>query len=316
MKIITKHFSIQPYVLVLAFVGLASLASLSKADEIQEREIQERIDKLKAENELLELQKKNAALKELDALQKENELLELKRKNAALRRGESISDSSEVASTNSLATKTNRPCTQGKLGRYAPTGCFVGVEVGVAFGVENNVWGTNGFPRTPSDSSGVSLPLTINGGFQWYFLANMGVRVRGNLGYSAHFANMSYGGINSIEATNHSIHYGVEVSYLYDFIATTKRTFGADVGFGIEGMTLFGSSAKDSSADSYNDGAYNKTISKFNFWQGRIGVHYYHNLAHQFWLSYMYKPYSSKWVEKAHDTAPNNFITLGYAYRF
>ncbi|MGX2971462.1 outer membrane beta-barrel protein [Helicobacter sp. T3_23-1059] len=315
MKIITKHISksIQPYVsfVVLTFVSLASLASLSKADEIQER-----IDKLKAENELLELQKKNAALKELDAIQKENELLELKRKNAALKRGESINDSSDFASTNSIATKTNRPCTQGKLGRYAPTGCFVGVEVGVAFGVENNVWGASGFPRTPSDSSGVSLPLTINGGFQWYFLANMGVRVRGNLGYSAHFADMNYGGINSMEATNHSIHYGVEVSYLYDFIATTKRTFGADVGFGIEGMTLFGSSAKDSREGSYNDGAYNKTISKFNFWQGRIGVHYYHNLTHQFWLSYIYKPYSSKWVEKAHDTTPNNFITLGYAYRF
>ena len=298
----------------LSFVIFASVANISNADEIQNREIQERIDRLKAENELLELQKKNAALKELDGLQKENELLELKRKNAALKRGESISESSDFGSTNSAHSttpKTNRPCTQGKLGKYAPTGCFVGVEVGVAFGVDNTIWGTSGFPRAPRDSSGVSLPITINGGFQWYFLANMGVRVRGNLGYSAHFADMSYGGIDSINATNHSLHYGVEVSYLYDFIATTKRTFGADVGFGIEGMTLFGSSAQDS-----YDGAYNKTISKFNFWQGRIGVHYYHNLAHQFWLSYMYKPYSSKWVEKAHDTTPNNFIALGYAYRF
>lgn len=284
-----------------SIIAFAFLSSLSQADEVQER-----IDRLKAENELLELQKRNAELKELDALQKENELLELKRKNAALKRGESLSQSS-ANSTNAIASTQSSKCAKGELGKYAPTGCLIGVEVGAAFGVYNAIWGA-GYIGIPQTSSGVSLPISFTFGYQWYFLRDMGIRIRANLGYGAHFANMSH----SINAINHSIHYGVEVSYMYDFISTSKRTFGADVGYGFEGMSLFGSSAKDK----YDGTAYNAGMSKFNFYQFRLGVHYYHNIKHQLWLSYIYKPYTSKWVEKAHDTAPNNFITLGYGYRF
>lgn len=61
-------------------------------------------------------------------------------------------------------------------GEYIYTGCFIGVEIGA--GLNNNISSTDGL-----DKYTTTFPINVHIGWQWYYWANAGLRVKVHFGY-------------------------------------------------------------------------------------------------------------------------------------
>ena len=279
---------------------------------------------------------------EIDALEKENQLLELKQKNEKLKAGQSdTKDSAKAESKNAVVDKSGAFgfCK----GQHASTGCFIGASVGLAFG-ENYIPSIR--PDASSDyipsqeKSFTAFPVNIDLGWQWYYAQNAGFRFKGYVGYGYYgtkFDNFTMGGeTGNFDATIHAIQYGLEASYLYDFVYKGNHNFGAHVSVGFEGSTFVGQSV-DLVGGGATESPTIPSYSKFT-WTSGIGIHYFYKVHHQFFLSYLYRGYTNdktignnsfgeygtdgRYNERlAADffrisTTPKSTIMLSYAYKF
>lgn len=249
---------------------------------------------------------------EIARLKKENELLELQKKNEELKKGKGSESKKSVNVDKSGAFGFCK-------GEYANTGCFIGAEIGYAPSVSNYFYleQSNNIDRQTT----YAIPINIILGWQWYLYEHMGLNFKAHIGYGSYNSDLKF--FNATQNANDkfnssAVHYGLEVSYLYDFIATSAHTFGLNVGIGYEFGTFIGQSVEiggvTESFDSYTNSAFTSSF----------GVHYFLNTHHQFWLTYKYKGYSSveggrqtiDGITIEYTTAPNNAITFAYAYKF
>ncbi|WP_082942409.1 MULTISPECIES: outer membrane beta-barrel protein [unclassified Helicobacter] len=274
---------------------------------------------------------------EIDALEKENQLLELKQKNEKLKAGQSSKDNAKAESKNAVVDKSGAFgfCK----GQHASTGCFIGGSVGLAFG-ENWIppFSTvNGSDNIGSqEKSFTAFPVNIDLGWQWYYAQNAGFRFKGYVGYSYYgtkfdeLATISNGTL-TFDTSIHALQYGLEASYLYDFIYKGDHNFGAHLSVGFEGTSFVGQSV-DITDSSRTRGTTFPSYSKFT-WTSGIGIHYFYKVHHQFFLSYLYRGYTndktaaneSNGVNEAGgvranlfeiSTTPSSTIMLSYAYKF
>ena len=119
-----------------------------------------------------------------------------------------------------------------------------------------------------------------------------------------------------------AIHYGLELAYLYDFVSSTKHTFGIHAKAGYEFGTFVGQGV-DMPGATINPIASLDSYTKSAF-IGGAGVHYFLNIHHQFWLSYKSMSYSGvdggstnvNGQNLEYYTAPNSLVSFAYAYKF
>ncbi len=243
---------------------------------------------------------------EIAKLKKENELLELQQKNANLKNNKDKNQSTQSSNIDK----------SGFLGfckgEYANTGCFIGAEVGYAPSVKNYL-----FADTASTQNTYALPINLILGWQVYSAKNWGWNFKAFFGYAGYSSDMT---LNEITAKFNSsaLHYGIEASYLYDFIVSQQHTFGMNVGIGYEFGTFIGQHLK--TAFDFDLDSYTKTS-----FISSIGVHYFLNVNHQFWLTYKYKSgynvgdggnQNVNGGQLKYSTTPNNVLTFAYAYKF
>lgn len=234
------------------------------------------------------------------------------------------------------AQKTSNTDKSGFLGfckgQHYNTGCFIGLDIGVALS-ENYMFVdvTNLYPSSLTKNM-VAVPINLNLGWQWYFTKNSGLRFKALVGYSNYSSNLgSFTNINvdpdypedatlKFSLNSNAIQYGLEAAYLFDFIYTEKHTFGADISVGFEGSSFFGQSLKRSGlADKISVDSY----SKFT-WTSSVGLHYFLNVHHQFFVAYKYRGYSNKSVNISDEgmtigkisSTPSHTFVLSYAYKF
>lgn len=262
---------------------------------------------------------------EIQRLKKENELLELQKKNDELKKNK---DSKKAESSNVDKSGAFGFCK----GEYANTGCFIGVEVGYA-SAENRTYTlvASSFDGTADT---YALPINVIFGWQWYFTKNMGLNIKAHIGYANYNGDISInnyesGYSNTLNAKYKSsaLHYGVDVAYLYDFISSKNHTFGMHINAGYEFGTFLGQGLSDISSS--NDPTFTIENSPFesldsytkSAFTGGIGVHYFLNIHHQFWLSYKSRRYSIADGGQLqglinYATTPSGLISFAYAYKF
>ncbi|OBV29531.1 hypothetical protein BKN38_01010 [Helicobacter sp. CLO-3] len=181
--------------------------------------------------------------------------------------------------------------------------------------------------------------MNLDFGWQWYYAQNAGFRFKGYIGYS-NYNSKKMGNITdttslpmqtaNIDVSIHALQYGLEASYLYDFIYKGNHNFGAHVSTGFEGSTFVGQGADANMAEGYTLTTNFPSYSKFT-WTTGIGIHYFYKVHHQVFISYLYRGYTnSKMVfnkdgngegELGSDifqisTTPRSTIMLSYAYKF
>ena len=208
-------------------------------------------------------------------------------------------------------------------GEYIYTGCFIGVEIGA--GLNNNISSTDGL-----DKYTTTFPINVHIGWQWYYWANAGLRVKVHFGYSKYSASSSIddssqnGQYTTTTTTTNkfdinSLQYGISIAWHpYDFIYGGKHTLGLHIEEGLEFSSFFGSGSTSRSSTTGQwvtmipyPGAdpslgwdewvtFNSTTTttpkSFNaFTQGAsttsIGIHYFYKAHHQFALDYKIRFY-------------------------
>lgn len=250
---------------------------------------------------------------EIARLKKENELLELQKKNEELKKGKGSESKKSVNVDKSGAFGFCK-------GEYANTGCFIGAEVGYAPSVSNYYYATS---LSTNTATTFAIPINVILGWQWYLYEHMGLNFKAHIGYASYNSDMNVAPDGMLDYKSSAIHYGLEVSYLYDFVATSQSTFGLNVGIGYEFGTFIGQGWDlPASSGATSDISFNSfTNSAFTT---SFGVHYFLNTHHQFWLSYKYKgysgveggTYSDRGITIEYTTAPKSVIAFAYAYKF
>ncbi|MFC3867320.1 outer membrane beta-barrel protein [Helicobacter equorum] len=241
---------------------------------------------------------------EIARLKKENELLELQQKNVNL-----IDKSGFLGFCK---------------GEYANTGCFIGVEVGYAPGVKNYIFSNNTSESGSGTQSTYAIPINLILGWQVYSAKNWGWNFKAFFGYAGYGSDITVKNSTytlTAKFNSSALHYGIEASYLYDFIVSQHHTFGMNVGIGYELGTFIGQSlAAATEEGSINLDSYTKTS-----FISSIGVHYFLNAHHQFWLTYKYKSgynvgdggsMNIDGRPLKYSSTPNNVLTFAYAYKF
>lgn len=281
-------------------------------------DVQKQIESLKQENELLELQQKNEALKRRESSAEIAEQIEaIKAENEALK--------AKKAENNKIIKKGFLGFCRGK---YSATGCFIGGELGLAI-TDNWAWfnirNTN-FVSLSHNAITANPILNLTFGYQWYYMQSQGIRIKANVGYANYNAKFK-----DIETTNNpdkndipkntnAIQYGLEIAWLWDFVRKGKHTLGIDLGTGFGGMSYF--SEIDFDGNVMPKGNYTKIAAIVS-----LGLHYYFNVNHQIGLGYIYKDYTgvkgakmeikeNNYVAGELSIAPRNQILLSYAYKF
>ena len=244
---------------------------------------------------------------EIARLKKENELLELQQKNANLKNNKGKNESAQSSNVDK----------SGFLGfckgEYANTGCFIGAEVGYAPSVKNYLFDIDTGSATQNT---YALPINLILGWQVYSAKNWGWNFKAFFGYAGYSSDIkTTDNFPTLKFSSSALHYGIEASYLYDFIISQQHTFGMNVGIGYEFGTFIGQKLDTTSLDSYTKTSF---ISS-------IGVHYFLNVNHQFWLTYKYKSgynvgdggnQNVNGSQLKYSTTPNNVLTFAYAYKF
>lgn len=280
--------------------------------------------------------------KQIEALKQENELLELQQKNEALKRRESsaeIAEQIEAVKAENEALKAkkaenNKIIKKGFLGfcrgKYSATGCFIGGELGLAitdnwFWLDNNITDNiteeQTFPLSKNTTSANPI-INLTFGYQWYYMQSQGIRIKANVGYANYYTTLkNFTELMDIDKNTNAIQYGLELAWLWDFVRKGKHTLGIDLGTGFEGSTFFGKISRKIKEGTFN--TFNDDLNNFTSftWITRIGLHYYFNINHQIGLAYAYKgSYTAVDGQKQYlvklSTSPRNQILLSYAYKF
>ena len=102
-------------------------------------------------------------------------------------------------------------------------GRFIGGELGFS-----NGWiGQNSIEYIIGGDSTFVPHINMIGGYQWYFLdkpwLHLGLRLKGYLGYSNYSVDNSH---HLSNITSHTIHTGIEVGAIYDFVQYKEHTLG------------------------------------------------------------------------------------------
>lgn len=211
-------------------------------------------------------------------------------------------------------------------GKHSNTGCFVGVSVGFAPATSRLDFQTNGetFIKQPKKES-FSFPIAFDLGYQWYFAQNSGFRFKGYIGYENYSAKdmevVALGGVDRLgtELASHTLQYGLEARYLYDFIYGGAHTFGANIGVGFEGSSFFNTATMlFGGGEASRSNAYTRAT-----WTSGVGLHYFYHSHHQILLSYLYRGYTDE-LKTITTEDPflkvsafaNHTIQLSYAYKF
>lgn len=211
-------------------------------------------------------------------------------------------------------------------GKHSNTGCFVGVSVGFAPATSRLDFQTNGetFIKQPKKES-FSFPIAFDLGYQWYFAQNSGFRFKGYIGYENYSAKdmevVALGGVDRLgtELASHTLQYGLETRYLYDFIYGGAHTFGANIGVGFEGSSFFNTATMlFGGGEASRSNAYTRAT-----WTSGVGLHYFYHSHHQILLSYLYRGYTDE-LKTITTEDPflkvsafaNHTIQLSYAYKF
>lgn len=218
-------------------------------------------------------------------------------------------------------------------GKHSNTGCFVGVSLGLSPATSRLDLTTAQATliRQQPKQESVTIPISLDIGYQWYFAKNSGVRFKAHIGYENFSAKdmiavASDGSSRKFPLTSHALTYGLEARYLYDFVYGGDHTFGANIGFGVEGSSFFNTITTligDPALNQTQDITY-PNYTKFA-WTGGVGLHYFYKSHHQILLSYTYRGYTDELqkrislnnVIRARASAfANHTFTLSYAYKF
>lgn len=209
---------------------------------------------------------------EIAKLKKENELLELQKKNQNLKKGSGSSSRSQDGLASEL------------------TGWFAGAELGYSPSVTNyvnlEIKQTDTTNYVALNSNTYALPINLGFGYQWYPWDNAGFKFRGYVGYASYNSKISLGNEKGNQ-NSQAIHYGLEAEYLYDFIASQTHTFGLNIGTGYEFGSFFGQNIQSKLKErTVTEELKSYTSSS---WTSSIGIHYFYNINHQFELKYRYR---------------------------
>ncbi len=190
---------------------------------------------------------------EIAKLKKENELLELQKKNQNLKKGSSSSSSSQDGLASEL------------------TGWFVGAELGWNPSVANYLSVSNNQDSGNTTSTTFALPINLGFGYQWYPWDNAGFKFRGYVGYASYNSKIKDPAQDFMgDQNSQAIHYGLEAEYLYDFIASQTHTFGLNIGTGYEFGSFMGQNWKDPAATtkfkSYTSSSWTSSIGIHYFY--------------------------------------------------
>lgn len=246
---------------------------------------------------------------EIAKLKKENELLELQKKNQNLKKGSGSSSSSQDGLASEL------------------TGWFVGAELGWNPSVTNYMKAemkeTGVTNYATLNSSTYALPINLGFGYQWYPWDNAGFKFRGYVGYANYNAKADSNEMNISNIQSQAIHYGLEAEYLYDFIASQTHTFGLNIGTGYEFGSFFGQkNIVKGNGQTMTENLKSYTSSS---WTSSIGIHYFYNVNHQFELKYRYRSgygvdnggkHSIDSTEVKYASTPKGSIIFAYNYKF
>ena len=213
-------------------------------------------------------------------------------------------------------------------GKHSNTGCFVGLSVGFSPATTKVDFDDSSVKSNPKKES-FSFPIAFDLGYQWYFAQNSGFRFKGYIGYENYSAkDMQATSSNNETAdfnlSSHALQYGLEARYLYDFIYGGEHTFGANIGFGVEGSSFFNTiktlGNPDTPSSTHNLKNYTRVA-----WTSGIGLHYFYHSHHQILLSYLYRGYTdelkgggliSDKVYVRISAFARHTIQLSYAYKF
>ncbi len=170
-------------------------------------------------------------------------------------------------------------------GEHSNTGCFVGVSVGFSPATSRLDFTTPEaviIKEQPKKES-FSFPIAFDLGYQWYFAQNSGFRFKGYIGYENYSAKdmevVALGGADRLgaELASHTLQYGLEARYLYDFIYGGEHTFGANIGVGFEGSSFFNTATMlFGGGEASRSNAYARAT-----WTSGVGLHYFYHSHHQ-----------------------------------
>lgn len=155
-------------------------------------------------------------------------------------------------------------------GKVANTGCFIGAEVGIAL-TQNDFSYGNYVQTSPAllSQDFATIPVNLIFGHQWYYALNQGVRFKAHIGYTNYNSSMpSFRIIGepdveyNMSVSSHALQYGLDVAWVYDFIANDKHNFGLDFNvLGFEGTSFVANSGEMADATIFRDssaGVYTK----------------------------------------------------------
>lgn len=257
---------------------------------------------------------------EIEKLKKENELLELKQKNKQLSQdlqaGRVTSDNTN-ASDNTPIIKISKE--ESKSGFFIGLEGVIGSRRYLIYTIDPEV--INGGGNFRDDTTSATFDGGLLLGWQKYF----GQTQRHGIKLSVHlYSGFGYSytiGTNSNTHVLIPIKVGADLKYLWDFWDNKKHILGFNAGAGYEFDYYLGKiSSRDARLSTGFGSEYSITSGGF---YPTIGLHYVYNRHHQFELNYRFGGIFAMLGAKNifNDISRVNlyhfsYLTLNYAYRF
>lgn len=234
------------------------------------------------------------------------------------------------------------------------TGGFIGGEFSASMTIpksESEVYPSAHIYVDTTYSPKFDIPINIIGGYQWYFYNkphfNLGLRFKAHLGYSysyqkitvidqrTHYSDFTgdfmgsqYSETNA-KYINHTMYYGAEAQFLWDFLDRGSHTLGVHFSpLGFEGQVIFyktegtfiiegilpnGSHVKYSGNMDFQD-LNNYTSTHYVNYVINLGIHYYYNIHHQVFVTYKHN-FEIK-GENTNNSRHFGKVFFGYSYKF
>lgn len=234
------------------------------------------------------------------------------------------------------------------------TGGFIGGEFTIAIQKANDTLVSDDVVYQSHTFSPIITPnINIIGGYQWYFYNkphfNLGLRFNVYLGYSIMYSREELheytniaGDVYNIDQTTdniyHSLYYGADAQFLWDFLDRGSHTLGVHLSpLGFEGSIMFDGSVTNTKQENIENGnvvwsySYSGKVTSadsrryFTFYIINLGIHYYYNIHHQVFVTYKHRwtlsdviIYKNGTKQKVESGIGNHAgqIFFGYSYKF